>query len=143
MNLLLGAELPEIFVKRKSKFLLLIDFSAAFSSVSHLYLWRLMSSIGLDSRFINAVKALFVDITHQYLFRNRFMPHVDVHSGIKQGDPISPLLFLYCIDPIIDFINRVDSKDVNKLQLEGLTKAGVFDEFDKNRSKKGGVPPAI
>ncbi len=36
---------------------------------------------------------------------------------------------------IIDFINRVDSKDVNKLQLEGLTKAGAFDEFDKDRNK--------
>ena len=36
---------------------------------------------------------------------------------------------------IIDFINRVNSKDVNKLQLEGLTKAGAFDEFDKDRNK--------
>ena len=35
----------------------------------------------------------------------------------------------------LDFINRVDSKDVNKLQLEGLVKAGVFDEFDKDRNK--------
>jgi len=35
----------------------------------------------------------------------------------------------------IDFINRVDAKDVNKLQLEGLVKAGVFDEFNKDRSK--------
>ena len=35
----------------------------------------------------------------------------------------------------IDFIHRVDSKDVNKLQLEGLVKAGVFDEFDKDRNK--------
>ena len=34
-----------------------------------------------------------------------------------------------------DFINRVDSKDVNKLQLEGLVKAGVFDEFDDDRNK--------
>ena len=34
-----------------------------------------------------------------------------------------------------DFINRVDAKDVNKLQLEGLVKAGVFDEFNKNRNK--------
>ena len=34
-----------------------------------------------------------------------------------------------------DFINRVNSKDVNKLQLEGLVKAGVFDEFDKDRNK--------
>ena len=34
-----------------------------------------------------------------------------------------------------DFIKRVNPKDVNKLQLEGLTKAGVFDEFDKDRNK--------
>ena len=32
-----------------------------------------------------------------------------------------------------DFINRVHPKDVNKLQLEGLTKAGVFDELNKDR----------
>ena len=36
---------------------------------------------------------------------------------------------------LIDFMNRVSSKDVNKLQLEGLVKAGVFDEFDQNRKK--------
>ena len=35
----------------------------------------------------------------------------------------------------VDFINRVNSKDVNKLQLEGLVKAGAFDEFDSDRSK--------
>ncbi len=36
---------------------------------------------------------------------------------------------------IVDFINRVDSKDVNKLQLEGLVKSGAFDEFDGDRNK--------
>ncbi len=35
----------------------------------------------------------------------------------------------------VDFINRVNAKDVNKLQLEGLVKAGVFDEFDNDRNK--------
>ena len=34
-----------------------------------------------------------------------------------------------------DFINRVNAKDVNKLQLEGLVKAGAFDDFDNDRSK--------
>ena len=34
-----------------------------------------------------------------------------------------------------DFINRVNPKDVNKLQLEGLVKAGAFDEIDLNRKK--------
>jgi len=36
---------------------------------------------------------------------------------------------------LADFINRVDAKDVNKLQLEGLVKSGVFDEFDNDRNK--------
>jgi len=34
-----------------------------------------------------------------------------------------------------DFINRMNPKDVNKLQLEGLVKAGAFDEIDANRKK--------
>ena len=38
-------------------------------------------------------------------------------------------------ESINDFINRVDIKDVNKLQLEGLVKSGAFDEFDEDRNK--------
>ncbi len=34
---------------------------------------------------------------------------------------------------INDFIYRINPKDINKLQLEGLVKAGAFDSFDKNR----------
>jgi len=34
---------------------------------------------------------------------------------------------------INDFINRVNPKDINKLQLEGLVKAGAFDSFNLNR----------
>ncbi len=34
-----------------------------------------------------------------------------------------------------DFIKRVSPKDVNKLQLEGLVKAGAFDAIDYNRKK--------
>ena len=36
---------------------------------------------------------------------------------------------------MFDFINRVDIKDVNKLQLEGLVKSGAFDGFNKDRNQ--------
>jgi DNA polymerase-3 subunit alpha len=36
---------------------------------------------------------------------------------------------------LVDFVNRIDSKDVNKLQLEGLVKAGVFDTFNSDRNQ--------
>ena len=32
-----------------------------------------------------------------------------------------------------DFINRADPKDINKLQLEGLVRAGAFDNLNNNR----------
>ena len=35
---------------------------------------------------------------------------------------------------IADFIRRVNPKDINKLQLEGLVKAGVFDSLNQNRA---------
>ena len=34
---------------------------------------------------------------------------------------------------VLDFLNRVNPKDINKLQLEGLTKAGAFDSIINNR----------
>ncbi len=34
---------------------------------------------------------------------------------------------------LTDFINRVNPKDINKLQLEGLVKAGAFDNLNINR----------
>ena len=37
-------------------------------------------------------------------------------------------------DSINNFLNRVNPKDLNKLQLEGLVKAGVFDELYNDRS---------
>ncbi len=33
-----------------------------------------------------------------------------------------------------NFISRVNPKDINKLQLEGLIKAGAFDDLEKNRN---------
>ena len=35
---------------------------------------------------------------------------------------------------LVDFIKRADSRDVNKLQLEGLVKSGALDEFNTNRN---------
>ncbi len=34
---------------------------------------------------------------------------------------------------LIDFIKRVNPKDINKLQLEGLVKSGAFDKLEANR----------
>ncbi len=44
---------------------------------------------------------------------------------------------------IHDFINRINPKDINKLQLEGLVKAGAFDKLNANRQALYDSIPAI
>ncbi len=44
---------------------------------------------------------------------------------------------------LTDFINRVNPKDINKLQLEGLVKAGAFDNLNKNRQSLHNSIPNI
>ena len=44
---------------------------------------------------------------------------------------------------INDFVNRVNPKDINKLQLEGLVKAGAFDNINFNRQALFNSIPGI
>tara|TARA_Y100000590_G_scaffold97109_1_gene110420 strand:- start:89 stop:3505 length:3417 start_codon:yes stop_codon:yes gene_type:complete len=46
-------------------------------------------------------------------------------------------------ESVSDFINRVNPKDINKLQLEGLVKAGAFDEINNNRKSLNNSIPNI
>ncbi len=46
-------------------------------------------------------------------------------------------------ESIYDFLNRVNPKDINKLQLEGLVKAGAFDKFNTNRHALHDSIPAM
>ena len=46
-------------------------------------------------------------------------------------------------ESIHDFINRVNPKDINKLQLEGLVKAGAFDNLNSNRQALYNSIPAM
>ena len=44
---------------------------------------------------------------------------------------------------INDFINRVNPKDINKLQLEGLVKSGAFDSLNSNRQSLFNSIPSL
>ncbi len=46
-------------------------------------------------------------------------------------------------ESILDFITRVNPKDINKLQLEGLVKAGAFDKLNSNRQALYDSIPSI
>lgn len=83
---------------RKFYDIMFIDFKKAFDSVSHDAIFGLIQAIGLPSGHCSAIKALF----HQAFClttTDRANPtRIDFHSGVKQGCPLSPSLFILLMD---------------------------------------------
>lgn len=90
----------------QKRVLLLVDFEAAFPSVNQKFIWRTLQAVGVPHNVIRAIKMLFTDVSHNLVFNKKLMPHASVFSGIKQGDPISPLLFVICMDALLARLKR-------------------------------------
>jgi hypothetical protein len=75
------------------------DFSAAFPSIAHSYLWAALQAHGLDFRFIHAIQQLYQYSYHQISFKGGLFPEFSLLAGVRQGDPLSalPLTRFYII----------------------------------------------
>ena len=90
----------------------LFDISKAFDSVSHDAIHSILKHVGLPVFFCNAIRGLFQNITLTTNFKGGTNLSFLVHSGIKQGCPLSPLLFIVIMDVLHHFLKRYSAVDV-------------------------------
>lgn len=86
---------------RKEGFVILFDFKAAFSSLAHGYMHEAIHKLEFPQEFQNAYKFLMTDIDHILAFQGQNYPGPPVESGVKQGCPLSPLIFVTMVDFIL------------------------------------------
>ena len=99
-------ELNELFYKalevdESELFVLFIDTQKAFDSVDHDFLSGVLSKIGFPTWVINIVKGLLSRVSVTPVFGGRTSVWIDILRGVKQGCPLSPLLFAVCYDPLL------------------------------------------
>ncbi|CAI9622827.1 unnamed protein product, partial [Staurois parvus] len=87
------------------KYLLTLDQAKAFDRVDHEYLWLLLDKCGLDGRFIGWLKTLYSGAESFMLVNGWIGQSFEVGSGVRQGCPLSPLLYAFAVDP---FVRRLD-----------------------------------
>ena len=74
--------------------LMLIDFEKAFDSISWKFVYNVLEFFGFNSNFINWVKLFNHDIYAYVLQCGTLSEKINIERGCRQGDPISPYLFL-------------------------------------------------
>ncbi|CAI5476715.1 unnamed protein product [Closterium sp. Yama58-4] len=85
-------------------FLLLVDFKKAFDSVSHGYLFRTMRAMGFPDRFVKWMEGLHAGTQTRLLVNGWLGEGVEVVSGVRQGCPLAPYLFLCAVEPLAQMV---------------------------------------
>ena len=91
---------------------LLADFQKAFDSVDHDAIFELLDSVGYDKGTQYSIRALFQDAHCYTTIKGAAPTRIDFHSGVKQGCPLSPSLFILVMDVIIDMLTATTGADV-------------------------------
>jgi|AACY02.10.fsa_nt_gi Reverse transcriptase (RNA-dependent DNA polymerase). len=80
---------------------LFFDFSAAFPSVAQAYLWRVLLTMGIPAQFVLALERPYANNKHTIKISEQFFPGPEIRCGIKQGDPLSMIIFALAIEPLL------------------------------------------
>jgi hypothetical protein len=98
----------ETFYEAKDKGLaydmIFVDFSKAFDSLDHNFLEALLRKVGFHDEVINMISYLFHDLCCLTTFHGATQYRIEIEKGIKQGCPLSPLLFNLALEVLDNLV---------------------------------------
>ena len=98
--------------------ILTVDFEKAFDSVSWVFIQKVLDFLNFGQDLKNWIKAFYNDISACVAVNGRYTSAFKICRGVRQGDPLSPYLYLLCAEILSLLIRKND-------RIRGLTIQGT------------------
>ena len=108
--------LHSLKAKNLSGAVLKLDLSKAYDRVSWLYVKMLLIHLGFDIGFIRWVMGCILTASFAVLINGKTSPFFKAERGLRQGYPLSPLIFLLVVEGLSRFLKEA----VRRGDLTGL-----------------------
>jgi hypothetical protein len=117
---------------KKELVILKLDFEKAFDKVEHRFMLDIMKKKGFGSKWLMWMELIFNSGTSSVLLNGTLGKVFHCKRGVRQGDPLFPLLFVLAADFIQTILNSAKIKGIIKLPLDitGTTDSPIIQYAD-------------
>uniref|UniRef100_A0A803PJY6 Reverse transcriptase domain-containing protein n=1 Tax=Cannabis sativa TaxID=3483 RepID=A0A803PJY6_CANSA len=109
-NIIIGQEIFHALSHRTSGkhgwMAIKLDMAKAFDRVEWNFIKQIMTKLNFPHRFINLVMACISTVSFSFSINQQVLGRVTPSRGIRQGDPLSPYLFLLCSEGLSSLISQ-------------------------------------